>query len=175
MYRVITNILKRFFKASTIYKYGFNWSPMYRRSTGRLVEVSDDLHYVKIQIKLSWKNRNYAGSLFGGSMLAATDPIYMIQLIQILGDDYVVWDKAVTANYKRPGKGVLSGDFVFSAEEITAIKKKVAENNEMDLIKTMELINAKDEVVAEFSKTIYVAQKAFYKEKLKLRQAETNH
>jgi hypothetical protein len=98
----------------------------------------------------------------------------MIQLIQILGDDYVVWDKAVTANYKRPGKGVLSGDFVFSAEEVTAIKQKVAENNQMDLIKSMQLINAKDEVVAEFSKTIYVAQKAFYKEKLKLRKAEAN-
>ncbi|WAC01165.1 DUF4442 domain-containing protein [Lacinutrix neustonica] len=172
MYRVVTNVLKRFLKASTIYKYGFNWSPMYRRSTAKLIEVSDDLHYVKIQLKLSWKNRNYAGSLFGGSMLAATDPIYMIQLIQILGNDYVVWDKAVTAKYKRPGKGVLFGEFVFSSLEITNIKQKVAKDHEVDLIKTMSLINEKAEVIAEFSKTIYIAEKTFYKEKLKLRNSK---
>ena len=73
MYKIATEFLKRFFKTSTIYKYGFNWSPMYRRTTAKLIEVSDDLHYVKIRLKLNWKNRNYAGSLFGGSMLAATD------------------------------------------------------------------------------------------------------
>lgn len=86
MYRTIANIAKRFFTDAQIYKYGFNWSPMYKRSTGKIIEVSDDLHYVKIKIPLSWKNRNYVGSMFGGSMLSATDPIYMIQLINILGD-----------------------------------------------------------------------------------------
>ena len=67
--------------------------------------------------------------MFGGSMLSATDPIYMIQLIQILGNDYVVWDKAVTAKYKRPGKGTIYGEFIFSAEEIEAIKQKLKTNN----------------------------------------------
>jgi len=84
MYKSGTEFLKRFFKVSTIYKYGFNWSPMYRRTTAKLIDVSDDLHYVKIRLQLNWKNRNYAGSIFGGSMLAATDPIYMIQLIHIV-------------------------------------------------------------------------------------------
>ena len=90
MYKSGTEFLKRFFKTSTIYKYGFNWSPMYRRTTAKLIEVSDDLSYVKIRLKLNWKNRNYAGSIFGGSMLAATDPIYMIQLIQIPCKSYLL-------------------------------------------------------------------------------------
>jgi len=89
MYRVLTNIAKRLFTDAQIYKYGFNWSPMYRRSTGKVIEVSDDLHFVKIKIPLNWKNRNFVGTIFGGSMLSATDPIYMIQLMNILGEDYI--------------------------------------------------------------------------------------
>ena len=172
MYKVATEFLTRFIKPANIYKYGFNWSPMYRRTTAKLVEVSDDLHYVKIRLKLNWKNRNYAGSIFGGSMLSATDPIYMIQLIQILGNDYVVWDKAVTAKYKRPGKGTIYGEFVFTPEEIKDIKQQVKTKQQVDLEKTMQLVNAKAEVVAEFSKTIYVAEKAYYKQKLALRKAK---
>ena len=172
MYKIATEFLTRFVKPAKIYKYGFNLSPMYRRTTAKLIEVSDDLHFVKIRIKLNWKNRNYAGSIFGGSMLSATDPIYMIQLIQILGDQYVVWDKAVTAKYKRPGKGTIYGEFIFTAEEIKTIKQNVAEQKQYDIVKDMVLVNAKNETVAEFSKTLYIAEKAFYKEKLRQRRSQ---
>lgn len=171
MYKIATDFLKRFMKVSTIYKYGFNWSPMYRRSTAKLIEVSDDLHYVKIRLKLNWKNRNYAGSIFGGSMLSATDPIYMIQLIQILGDDYVVWDKAVEAHYKKPAKSTIFGEFVFTKSEAKTIKEKVFENNQIDIIKTMSLVDEKQNIIATFKKTLYIANKGFYKEKLKARKA----
>jgi len=171
MYIIVTEFLQRFFKTATIYKYGFNWSPMYRRTTAKLIEVSDDLHYIKIRLKLNWKNRNYAGSIFGGSMLAATDPIYMIQLIQILGEDYVVWDKAVEARYKKPAKSTIFGEFMFSKEEIEAIKQDVSQNKQTDIIKTMNLVDENQNIIATFNKTVYIADKAFYKEKLKARKA----
>ena len=171
MYKSGTEFLKRYFKVSTIYKYGFNWSPMYKRTTAKLVEVSDDLHYVKIKMKLNWKNRNYAGSIFGGSMLAATDPIYMIQLLQILGNDYVVWDKAVEARYRKTCKSTIFGEFEFTKDEIETIKKKVAEHHETDIVKTMSLIDEKQNIIATFNKTLYIADKRFYKEKLKRRKA----
>ena len=168
-----TTFLKRFFKVSTIYKYGFTWSPMYRRTTAKLIEVSDDLYYVKIRLKLNWKNRNYAGSMFGGSMLAATDPIYMIQLIQILGDDYVVWDKSVEARYKRPAKSTVYGEFIFTSEEICHIKKSVFENKQTDILKSLNLVDEKQNIIATFNKTVYIADKSFYKEKLKARKTNT--
>ncbi|WP_299112140.1 DUF4442 domain-containing protein [uncultured Winogradskyella sp.] len=172
MYKLGTELLKRFFSVSALYKYGFNWSPMYRRTTARIIEVSDDLHYVKIRLKLNWKNRNYAGSIFGGSMLAATDPIYMIQLIQILGEDYVVWDKAVEARYKKPARSTTYGEFIFTKEDIEAIKQNVAEHHETDIIKTMSLIDEKQNIIATFNKTLYIANKRFYKEKLKKRRTK---
>lgn len=173
MYRVATNFLERFFKSATIYKYGFNWSPMYRRTTAKLIEVSDDLHKVVITLKPNWKNRNFVGTIFGGSMLAATDPIYMIQLMKILGDDYVVWDKSVEAYYRKPAKSKIFGEFIFSPEEITKIKDNVTNTNEINIVKTMSLLDEKQNIIATFNKTLYIADKRFYKEKLKQRQLNT--
>ena len=173
MYKSGTKFLKRFFKTSTIYKYGFNWSPMYRRTTAKLIDVSDDLHYVKIRLKLNWKNRNYAGSIFGGSMLAATDPIYMIQLIQILGDDYVVWDKAVEARYKRPAKSTICGEFTFSDSEIKDLKQRVKQEKEIDIHKSMNLVDENQNIIATFKKTLYIAEKEFYKQKINARKIKT--
>lgn len=167
MYRTITKIAKRFFTDAQIYKYGFNWSPMYRRSTGRLVTVSDNLMYVKIKIPLSIKNRNFVGTIFGGSLFSATDPIYMIQLMNILGDDYVVWDKSATINFKRPAKETVFAEFIFSEEDLSLIKTEVSKNGEFNLIKTPNIVDKKGVIIAELSKTIYVADKSYYKEKRK--------
>ena len=172
MYKVATQFLERFFKPATIYKYGFNWSPMYRRTTAKVIEVSDDLHKVIITMKPNWKNRNFVGTIFGGSMLSATDPIYMIQLMQILGENYVVWDKSVEARYKKPAKSQIFGEFIFSKEEIEKIKQDIIDKKEIDLVKTMSLVDAKQNIIATFKKTLYVADKRFYKEKLKQRQTK---
>lgn len=174
MYRTLSNIAERFFTKAQIYKYGFNWSPMYRRSTGKVIEVSQDLHAVKIKIPLNWKNRNYVGSIFGGSMLSATDPVYMIQLMAILGNDYVVWDKAATIKYKRPGKETIFCEFTFTSEEILNIKNDVKRKGEIDIIKTPNIVTKDGVVIAELSKTIYVANKAFYKTKRKQKATKSS-
>ena len=83
MYQQLSKIARKFMKESTMFKVGFNLSPMYRRSTARIISVSDDLHTVKIRIPLSYKNRNYVGSIFGGSLFETFDPIPMIQLMYI--------------------------------------------------------------------------------------------
>ena len=131
MYAKITSLLEKFISKKNIYKYGFNFSPMYRRSTGRVFFVSDDLHKVSIRIKLSYKNANYVGSIFGGSMLSATDPIFMIQLLNILDDNYVVWDKAASIQFKRPAREDCYADFIFTSDEIINIKKQVSEHKKL--------------------------------------------
>ncbi len=170
MYQKLVKIFKRFFTDAQIYKYGFNWSPMYRRSTGKVIQVSEKLHYVKIKIPISFKNRNYVGSIFGGSLFSATDPIYMIQLINILGDDYVVWDKAATINYRRPAKEDVFAEFIFTEDEIEKIKSDVGSLNEIDIIKTLNIVTKQGIVISELEKKLYIAYKAYYKEKRKKTQ-----
>ena len=168
MYATISNFLKRFFKQSTIFKYGFNISPMYRRSTGKINYVSEDLLKAQVKIPITYKNKNYVGSIFGGSLFSATDPVFMIQLMNILGNDYVVWDKSAEIKFKRPAKENSYVDFVFSKEEIVEIKERVRKEKEIDLQKEIKITN-KDasKVYAEVSKIIYIADKNYYKNKRK--------
>lgn len=171
MYKTATNFLKRFMSIATIYKYGFNLSPMYRRTTAKITNVSEDLKNITIKIPINYKNKNYVGAIFGGSMFSATDPIYMIQLMQILGEDYVVWDKSATIHYKRPAKETLFCNFTFVDAEIESIKQQVVENGETTIEKTTHLMNVQQQIFAEVIKTLYIADKQFYKEKIKKRTA----
>jgi acyl-coenzyme A thioesterase PaaI-like protein len=164
MYKKLHTFLKKIFREDQLFKYGFNISPMYRRSVGRIKFVSRDLHIAKVEIPLSYKNVNYAGSIFGGSMFAATDPIYMIQLIQILGDDYVVWDKSAFIDYKKPARSRIYVSFEFTADEIAHIKSEVTKTGRLDIVKYNDLLSDKGEVFAKLEKTIFIATKVYYKE-----------
>ncbi len=174
-YQKIAKTLERFIPRHTLFKYGFNWSPMYRRSVGRLTYVSKDLLQVDVKLPLNYKNRNFVGSTFGGSMFSAMDPIPMIQLLHILGDDYVVWDKSAEVRFKRPGRKTLYTSFTYTEAEISTIKKLVAEHHEIDYTKTNQFTTKDDyATVCEVSKTMYVAKKTFYKAKLAKRATKNN-
>ncbi len=169
VYQKVAKIGGKIFSKKTLFKYGFNLSPMYRRSTGRVVSVSDDLLNVKIKLSLNYKNRNYVNSIFGGSMFSAVDPIPMVQLINIIGDDYVVWDKSAEIFFKKPAKQNLYASFSYTEEEIENIKKRVSEENEIEITKITKLVDAKEDTTyCEVIKKIYVADKNFYKQKRKL-------
>lgn len=172
LYKQIAKVGPKLFSKSALFKHGFNWSPMYRRSTGRIIEASEDLLTVKMKLPISWKNRNYVNSIFGGSMFSAVDPIPMVQLINIIGDDYVVWDKSAEILFKRPAKEHLYADFIYSEEEITEIKERVASENEIEISK-ITLLQDKlgEKTFCEVRKKIYVADKKFYKEKMKSKKA----
>ncbi|MFK7951864.1 MAG: DUF4442 domain-containing protein [Ekhidna sp.] len=137
---------------------------MYRRSTGRLIHVSDDLLDIRVKIKISWKNKNYVGTIFGGSMASATDPIYMIQLMNILGNEYVVWEKEANIRFKKPAKVSVYAHFSFTPNEIEQIKRDVKASDEIDVVKYLSITNKTETIVfAELKKIIYVADKQFYK------------
>ena len=169
-YRTIKVFLERFFTKAQLYKYMFNWSPMYRNTTGRIIEVSKDIHYVKIKIPLNYKNKNYVGAMFGGSMFSATDPIYMIQLMEILGPKYIVWDKSASIKYKRPGTSTAYGEFLLTKDEIIFIKQQVNSKHEINFDKQVNLVSKEGVVFSEVYKTLYIADKKYYKQKLANRQ-----
>jgi hypothetical protein len=167
MYQKAVAVLKIFFRPDQIFKYGFNISPMYRRSVGKISKVSKDLHLISVEIPLNYKNRNFVGSIFGGSLFSATDPVYMIQLLQILGKEYVVWDKSATIKYKQPARSKVYATFEFTSDEIEDIKKNVREKNQIDILKKLNITTKEGIVIAEVEKVIYVANKEFYASKRK--------
>ncbi len=134
------------------------WSP-FRGAGIKIVKVSDDYRLMEVEMKLKWSNKNYVGTHFGGSMYAMTDPFYMMMLINNLGPEYIVWDKAAKIEFKKPGKGTVRVRFEFSEEEILAIKAKADELGKYIFDKTVDIKNESDEIVATVVKTLYVRRR----------------
>ncbi|MGF1560531.1 MAG: DUF4442 domain-containing protein [Flavobacteriaceae bacterium] len=166
MYQKIATIGSKFIGRPKLFKYGFNLSPMYGRSTAKIINVSPDLLEVGIRLPISYRNKNYVNSIFGGSMFAAVDPIPMVQLMNLIGDNFIVWDKSAEIAFKRPAREHLYADFTFTMDELETIKERVREANEIEIVKKTSLTNKdRTKVYCEVSKTIYVADKSFYKKK----------
>lgn len=125
----------------------------------KIVDVSKDYHYMKVVLKRSWYNANYVGTQFGGSMYAMTDPFYMIMLIQILGREYIVWDKAAFIEFKKPGKSNLTAEFRISREQIELIKKNTENYDKFIFDIPVDIFDQEKVVVASVKKTLYVRKK----------------
>jgi acyl-coenzyme A thioesterase PaaI-like protein len=85
-------------------RWAFNWFPAYRGTGARVTYIAADWREVRIRLPLNWRTRNYVGSIFGGSLYGAVDPICMMMPIKLLGPGYIVWDKAATIRFLRPGR-----------------------------------------------------------------------
>jgi len=99
------------------------------------------------------------GTIFGGSIYGAVDPLYMIMLIKLLGPDYVVWDRAASVRFKKPGRSTLYARFTVNDEELAAIKSALTQTASVDWLYRVDLVDAQGVVHAIVEKTIYIRRK----------------
>jgi acyl-coenzyme A thioesterase PaaI-like protein len=141
-------------------RWGFNWLPAYRGTGGRIEYIADDWMEVRIRVPLNWRTRNYVGTIFGGSMYGAIDPVYMVMLIKVLGRRYEVWDKAARIRFRRPGRATLRAVFRLDREEIEATRAEVEASGKTDRRYLVELLNDAGEVCATCEKIVNVRKRA---------------
>lgn len=115
---------------------------------------------IDVRMKLSFFNKNYNGSHFGGSLFSMTDPFYAMILIKKLGPAYIVWDKEATIRFKKPGLGLVTASFIIPQEEIERIKSVVDTQGKMEPKFTAKILNQNGETVAEVDKVLYVKRRA---------------
>ena len=137
-------------------RWKLNFFPAYAGTGARVTYIADDFREVRIKLPLSWRTRNYVGTIFGGSMYAAVDPMYMIMLIRILGKEYVVWDKAATIRFRKPGRTTLRATFRIEEAELEAIRAAAADGKPVDRIYNVDLVDREGVVHASVEKVIYV-------------------
>lgn len=135
------------------------WPPFF--GTGIHVRhISGDWREIDVEARLRWYNRNIVGSHFGGNLFAMTDPFYMTMLMGVLGSGYVVWDKAASIDFVRPGRGTVTARFRLDEDQIAALRA-ATENGDKALPEyVVEITDAAGEVVARVHKTLYVRRKA---------------
>src|SRR6185436_3603428 len=103
-----------------------------------------------------WRTRNYVGTIFGGSIYASVDPMYMIMLIRILGRGYLVWDKAATIRFRKPGRTTLFATFRLDDAELDAIRAAAAGGEPVNRAYVVELADSEGTVHASVEKVIYI-------------------
>ena len=156
-----------------LWRWVYNVLPPIRGTGSWLTFMSGDWREAHLRLPLSLRTRNYVGTIFGGAMFAATDPIYMVMLIKVLdGSRYVVWDKSAKIRFFRPGKGKLKAHFLLSDAEVAAIQRQVDEERELDHTFTITWLDQRDRPVARIEKTVYVALRAHYEAKRRAKGQE---
>lgn len=144
---------------SRLFRWGFNFFPAYRGTGGRVTYIADDWHEVRVKLPLNWRTRNYVGTIYGGSIYGAVDPIYMLMLMHILGPEYTVWDKAAKIRFRKPGSETLFVRFELTAGEVAEIRSLAETAKSVDRIYRLELKNREGVVHAEIEKTLYISKK----------------
>jgi len=122
----------------------------------RVKHIAPNMKAVDVEMKLRFWNANYVGTHFGGSLFAMTDPFYMLMLMANLGPEYIVWDKAATIRYKKPGKGIVRAEFRLSDGQIDDIRVKLKTLPKYEPVFSVEVKDRAGVVIAEIEKVIYV-------------------
>ncbi|MGH8486424.1 MAG: DUF4442 domain-containing protein, partial [Pseudomonas sp.] len=108
---------------------------------------------------LSRFNRNYVGTQFGGSLYSMVDPFYMLMLMQLLGREYIVWDKAASIDFIAPGKGPVFADLRIDEGLLNEIREHTAGGKKYLPRLQVDIRDAAGELVARVDKTLYVRLK----------------
>ena len=140
-------------------RWGFNLFPAYWGTGARIVYIASDWTDVRIRLPLTWRTRNYVGTLFGGSMYGAVDPVFMIMLIKLLGPEYTVWDKAASIRFRRPGKSTLEARFTIDSATLTEIRSELARTAKLERVFTVELKSVDGTVHAIVEKTLHISHR----------------
>lgn len=114
---------------------------------------------VDVKINKSLFNKNYNGSIFGGTIFSATDPFYALlfdQILQRKGFKVRVWLKSASIHYLKPGRDDLFFSILITESMID--DAVLALNDVGKFVKAfpMEIKNKDGEVCATVLNEVYV-------------------
>jgi len=137
----------------------WNFWPPFLGAGIRVRRIASDWREIDVEMKLRRWNANYVGTHYGGSLYSMADPFFMVMLIESLGKDYIVWDKAASIRFKKPGRGTVSASFRLADEQIGEIRAAVNAQGRIERVFTVEVKDESGDVVAEVEKLLHIRRK----------------
>ena len=134
------------------------WPPLLGAGI-RVTRLEPDWREVDVEMKLRRWNTNYVGTHYGGSLYSMTDPFFMLMLLENLGREYIVWDKAATIRFRKPGRGTVFTQFRLTPEQIGEIQAALTKEEKIDRTFLVEVKDKEGVVVAEVQKVVQVRRK----------------
>ncbi|MBE9597708.1 DUF4442 domain-containing protein [Pedobacter sp. MC2016-24] len=114
---------------------------------------------VDVKINKSLFNKNYNGSIFGGTIYAATDPFYALlfdQLLQRRGFKVRVWLKSASIQYLKPGRKSLYFTIEVNEDMLTEAIEALNTGGKFVKAYPMEIKDAAGELCATVMNEVYI-------------------
>ncbi|MBO3277857.1 DUF4442 domain-containing protein [Pseudomonas schmalbachii] len=146
-------------RKARLLRFVLNLYPPYIGAGVRVRHISPDFRKVRVRMGLNRFNRNYVGTQFGGSLYSMTDPFFMLMIMENLGRDYIVWDKAANIEFVSPGKGPVYADFHIDQQLLDDIRTQTAGGDKYLPKLHAEVRDGEGTLVARVQKTLYVRLK----------------
>jgi hypothetical protein len=83
----------------------------------------------------------------------------MLMLMNNLGTDYIVWDKAASIRFRKPGKGKVRAEFRLTEEQLEDIRAKLTTQPKYEPTFQVEVKDEAGDVVAEVQKVLHIRRK----------------
>jgi acyl-coenzyme A thioesterase PaaI-like protein len=145
--------------SSRLFRHLINVWPPFRGAGIRVVALSTDWTYARVELRETVFNRNAVGTHFGGSLFAMTDPLYVLMLTRLLGEEYRILDQAADIEYLQPGRGIVTAEFRLEAQRIDDLRREAANGLKVLPEFLVEVRDQGGNVVARVRKRIYVRLK----------------
>lgn len=126
----------------------------------RVARIASDHSEVMVELQERWYNRNIVGAHFGGSLYSMCDPIFMFMLMKRLGSDFIVWDRAATIDFVKPGIGTVRATFTLDADRLAEIRAAVEQHRKTDAHFDVDVTDSQGGLVARVHKVVYVRRRA---------------
>ncbi|MEO0649555.1 MAG: DUF4442 domain-containing protein [Planctomycetota bacterium] len=119
----------------------------------RWESVADDFLEARVLVKRRLINRNLNGTIFGGALSAAADPVFAVLLWQALasrGRSVEGWTARSQVEFVRPGRSHLRLHFRVEPMELERIERDLDAEGRSELESVVEAIDREGEVCARF-------------------------
>lgn len=138
------------------FRHLLNFYPPFRGTGAWVTHIADDWSEMRIRLPLSWRTRNYVGTIFGGSLYASVDPHFMFMLMHRLGPEYLVWDKGASIRFRKPGRAQLYAVCRMPDAEVAEVRRLLETTEKVDRNYAVDLMDAAGVVHATVEKTVNV-------------------
>ena len=142
-----------------IARFAMNIFPPFMGAGIKVSFIRDDWQELHVEMPLRWYNKNAVRTHFGGSLYAMTDPQLMLMLMQLLGKEYIIWDKAACIEFVKPGTGKVKAIFTITDEQLSVIRDNIADGSKYLPEFDVKIVDENGEVVANVKKTLYIRKK----------------
>ena len=142
-------------------RWRFNLHPAYRRSGARITYIDANGREVRVRLPLCRATRNLNGTIDGGSIYSAVDPLHAVMLVQLLGPrDYVAWTKAAHVRFLRQARTGLEARVILTDDEVHAVREEAERTGKVERRYPVELTDAHGHVCAACEITVHIHARA---------------